>query len=145
MKTNSIDLNKARKLSKVAAKQQNESWLEKVDREAKRFEDMQKHPHPRIIGTDVPGLEDQSCLFYFRGKYYHVKGQLKKIAEADVEQTLNDNADTKVYFMCENKSICPMPDALQNVEKEAVKVADETEAASFMTTKSGVTITKNDL
>ncbi len=91
-----------------------------------------------------PGLEDRSCLFFFKSKFYHVQGKLKKIAEANVKNLLEQHPNTEVYYLCSDR-ICPMPDALSGKTKKAIKVKDDQGAADFMSEKSGVTITKNDL
>jgi hypothetical protein len=85
----------------------------------------------------------KSFLFFFKGKYYHVQGELKKLSEAEVKDLLDKTPDVKIYFIC-SENICPMPGILSGKEKEAVKVKDDA-AAAFISEKSGITVKKEDL
>ncbi|HAX61154.1 MAG TPA: hypothetical protein DCX95_01140 [Elusimicrobia bacterium] len=132
-----IDLAKAKKLGRILAGDEPpmdfrfEEKLASVQRKMKNI-------------TQDPGLEDKECLFYYGGKYYHVKGKIKKIVEADVDSLLQDEPDTEIYFLCA-KNVCPMPEVLSGKKKTAVKVTGDIGAAEYMTKKSGIKITKNDL
>jgi len=96
------------------------------------------------INTD-PGLEQKDFLFFYKGKYYFIQGsEMKKITEADVKPTLDDNPATEVYYIC-CETICPLPDPLTGKTKEAIRVKDDEAAAAFISKKSGITVTKNDL
>jgi len=134
-----IDLNESKRLSRVLAGKEAPE-----DRSKKILARMQGKTGFRATADEIPGLETKSCLFYFNGKYYHVKNQLMKITAADVENILRDYPETQIFFMCA-ENICPMPDVLSGKKKTAVKVKDTAGAAEYITEKTGITVTKNEL
>ena len=130
-----IDLIKSKKLSRILA---GKEPIE--DRHAKMLAEVRKKMSENVD----PGLETPSYLFFFERKHYHVQGILKKIMEGAVSKLLDENKDTKIYFLCA-ANICPMPNALSGRKKVSKKVKDKIEAAQFMTKTSGIKITVNDL
>lgn len=97
------------------------------------------------IGPD-PGLKMKIFLFYFKGKYHLIQeGIYKKLDESEVGKTLEKYSETKIYFMCSDNSICPMPSVLTGKEKEAVQVKDDQAAINYIKTVSGIEIKLSDL
>jgi hypothetical protein len=128
-----INLNESKRLSRILAGK---------EKPVSRFET--KLNRIKGIATD-PGLETASYLFFYKGKFYFFSdGEMKKKTEADIKGLLNDYPDTEVFYLCSDR-ICPMPPALTGKTKKAVKVKDDDGAAEFMTEKSRVKITKNNL
>lgn len=101
-----------------------------------------------FIKNAVPGngLETKSYLFYFKGKYYHVQGELKKLSESEVKKLLDETSKTKIFFICSGGGVCPMPGILSGKENmEAVEVKDDAAAAAFISEKSGIKVSVTDL
>jgi hypothetical protein len=131
-----IDLNESKRISRI---------LSGMEPKPNRFEAKLAAIKLKISNADQdPGLERKSCLFFFKSKFYHVKGKVNKIVEADVKSLLEEHQDTQVYYLCSDK-VCPMPAALMGKTKKAVKVKDDAGAAEFMSEKSGIKVTINDL
>lgn len=131
-----IDLEKSKRISRILAGK---------EPRPNRYEAKLSAVQRKISNIDQdPGLEDRSCLFFFKSKFYHVQGKLKKIAEADVKNLLDEHPNMEIYYLCSDR-VCPMPEALSGKIKKAVKVKDDQGAVDFMSEKSGVKLTVNDL
>ena len=134
-----IDLNESKRLSRVLAGKEAPK-----DRSREILARMQAKTGFKASADEIPGLETRSCLFFYNGKYYHVRGELKKLTAADIKNLLNDYPDTEIYFLCA-KNICPMPAEISGKKMTSAKVKDDSGAALYMSNKSGVIIKKNEL
>jgi hypothetical protein len=132
---NELNVNEAKKKAKELIERSKESWLQKLDRENKRFADMQSRPAIRGIDPD-PGLETKTYLFMYQSKYYFIEGKsMQKIAEADVQPTLDKNPEIEIYYICSDR-LCEIPDALQGKVKTAKRVKDSEAAIQFINEKT---------
>jgi len=131
-----IDLNKSKRLIRILAGQ---------EPKPNRYDAKLAFVRQKLFNADQdPGLEDKSCLFFFKSKFYHVQGKVNKIAEGEVKNLLTQHPHTEVYYLCSDR-VCPMPETLSGRTKKAVKVKDDQGAVDFMSEKSGVQLTVKDL
>jgi len=92
------------------------------------------------------GLEIKSYLFFFKRKYHLIEsGKYRKLSESEVRLTLETYPETKIYFMCSDNTICPMPQTLEGKDKQAVQVKDDQAVIDYIKKVSGVEIKKSEI
>ena len=99
-----------------------------------------------IRGAQTPGLENTGTMFFYKNRYYYPKdGKLTKLSEAEAKTILEPDNKVKCHLLCQGRTVCPMPDpfALEDVTVKQVK--DDNAAASYISEKSGLTVTVKDL
>jgi hypothetical protein len=131
-----VNLDKSKKIIRI---------LSGKEPKINRYEEKLAAVRRKLFNADqTPGRTDKSCLFYYTMKYYHVKGKMKRVSDADVENLLKENPGTKIYFLCA-KIVCPMGKAISGKTMESVRVKGDADAVEYMSEKSGVKLTVNDL
>jgi hypothetical protein len=85
-------------------------------------------------------------MFAFKGKFHKIEsGTHKIISEAEVNTLIEKNSETKLYYICTNSGMCPLPDAYVGKGSKAVQVKDDDAVIDYIKSITGVTIKKSDL
>jgi flavoprotein len=93
-----------------------------------------------------PGLARELYLFAFKGKIHQVEaGKHKVIKETEVQGILKEVPETKLYYICTNEIMCPLPSIFSGKDATAVMLKNDAEVVEHIKRLTGVTIKKSDL
>ncbi len=94
-----------------------------------------------------PGTEIERFLFAFKGKFHLITaGQYRKIEDAEVRTQLDEHSDMKIFYLCTNESMCPLPPGLIGREgTTGVALKDDQAVIDYIKRVSGVELKKTDL
>jgi hypothetical protein len=100
----------------------------------------------KMLNDAIDPVKIDGWLFSYKGKFHLVQNNIyKKLTEAEVSGQIDQFPDTKLFYLCTGKRICPMPDPFSGKEPECVMLVDDDEVVTFIKTTTGVEISKSDL
>lgn len=157
MEPQKIDLDKAKRLNRIMEGKEKPIRQEKIDRlmeeargkillgETEKLLTEAQKLLTKNMQTD-PGLELDSVLIAFRGKYHFFEGtKHQKLNESEVRQKIADRSKIELYYICTNDGMCPLPAVLKDKGAKGMQVKDDAGVISFIKDLTGVEITKKDL
>jgi hypothetical protein len=154
MKNNEVDLNEAKRLIDIrTGKQKAISRYQTKLKEAQKsiridelIDDVGKLKETlsnikMAVESPVPGLENKSYLFTYKGNFYLITGESYKVitdGEAKMEMDANQ---PELYYICTDQGMCPMPPSyVGKSNATAVQLADDKAVIAYIQKITNVTV-----
>jgi hypothetical protein len=139
-----LDLAEAKGRAKELREQAKESYVEKMERERLRFENLQKHPRVRGADPNDPFAKTR-MLFAFKNKFHSVTDGVYKKLDLTEAETFITQGEVKTYYLCISDNACPVPPLMIGKNASGITCKDENAVVDYINRTGGVTITIKDL
>lgn len=152
-----IDLNRAKRLTRILAGKekpiQGETYEKKRQKTLVTMQlnemknTIMKHAREMIKNADPNDpFTREIYMFSFRGKFHQIEAGTHKIVKADaVTALLEENQDIRLYYICTNSGMCPLPNAYVGKGAKAIQLKDDAAVIDYIKTLTGVEIKESDL
>jgi hypothetical protein len=85
-------------------------------------------------------------VFAFKGKFHQIEsGNHKVVKEPEVKALLDKNPETKLYYICTNEGMCPLPGVYVGRGAKAVQLKDDQAVIDYIKQITGVQLAIKDL
>ena len=88
----------------------------------------------------------EAYLFTYKGKFHFIEaGQYRKIEDAEVRKQLDEHSDMKLYYICTNELMCPLPPSYEGKKAEGIMLKDDQAVIIYIKRIARVELKKTDL
>jgi hypothetical protein len=140
-----INIEESKRLSRILAGSEKPK-----DKAAEKLSIVQAKMNQKIryqgLDPNDPFAKD-IYLFAFKGKFHKIMAKKHTILTTDkaVQALLTDYPETKLYYLCTNSGMCPMPLSFSGKDAKAAQLKDDNAVIAFIQKLTGVAIRVSQL